>query len=77
VPTCWHEQLDALDAIALHVQADLLTPAQAAVVKQAGFGLLGYTVNEPAAARRLFAMGVDAVCTDRFDRIPAGFAGSN
>ncbi len=77
VPVNWREQLDELDASALHVQAGLLTPAQAAAVKQVGFGLLCYTVNEPAMADYLFGLGVDAICTDRLDRIPAGFAGSD
>ncbi len=74
VPDDWHARLQALDAIALHVKASLLTAAQAAAVKAAGYGLLCYTVNDPAQARELFAMGVDAICTDRLDLIGPGFA---
>lgn len=74
VPSDWQARLEALDARALHVQAALLHTAQAAAVKAAGIGLLGYTVNEPARARALLAAGVDALCTDRLDQIPADFA---
>ncbi len=73
VPAGWLSALQSLEAVALHVRAELLTAAQAAAVKQAGFGLLCYTVNEPGQARQCFAMGVDAICTDRLDRIAADF----
>ncbi len=74
VPDDWHERLAGLQAVALHAKAALITPAQVSAVKAAGIGLLCYTVNEPEQARWLLAMGVDAVCTDRLDRIPADFA---
>jgi glycerophosphoryl diester phosphodiesterase len=73
VPDDWRVRLDALGAVALHAYADLLTATQAAAVKAAGFGLMVYTVNDPAQARELFAMGVDAVCTDRLDLMEPGF----
>ncbi len=73
VPDDWLAKLQALDAVALHAKASLLTPAQAAAVKAAGYGLLCYTVNDPVQARALFAMGVDAICTDRLDLIGPGF----
>ncbi len=74
VPDDWKARLQALDAVALHAKASLLTPAQADAVKGAGYGLLCYTVNDPAQARELFAMGVDAICTDRIDLMGPGFA---
>jgi glycerophosphoryl diester phosphodiesterase len=73
VPADWRAQLQELGAIALHAQASLLTAEQAAAVKAAGFGLMVYTVNDPAQARELFAMGVDAICTDRLDLIGPDF----
>jgi glycerophosphoryl diester phosphodiesterase len=73
VPTDWREQLQSLDAYALHVQAADLTQAQAQAIKNAGIGLFCYTVNDPKEAQRLFAMGVDAFCTDRIDIIPSDF----
>ncbi len=74
VPADWQRKLAGLAAVALHMQARLLTAAQAFAVKQAGFGLLCYTVNEPEIARQLLAMGADALCTDRLDLLPAIFA---
>ncbi len=73
VPDDWQPQLHALDAVGLHARAALLTAAQAAAVKAAGYGLLCYTVNDPAQARALFALGVDAICTDRIDLIGPDF----
>lgn len=73
LPPDWHRQLDQLGAVALHAQACQLTAAQAGAVKHAGFGLMAYTVNDPAQARQLFAWGVDAICTDRLDLIKPDF----
>lgn len=73
LPDGWRERLQELDAVALHAKADALTSGQAAEVKAGGFGLMVYTVNDPEQARALFAMGVDAVCTDRIDLIGADF----
>ena len=76
VPTDWHAQLLALDAQALHTDATTLTAKDAAAIKEAGFGLFCYTVNDPLQARALLAMGVDAFCTDRLDLIGADFCQS-
>lgn len=72
VPDDWEDRLQSLEAVALHVAADRLSPGQAGAIKAAGFGLMAYTVNQPERARALFAIGVDAVCTDRLDLIGAG-----
>jgi len=73
VPPDWYQLLDQLGAVSLHAQADTLTAAQAGEIKRAGFGLMCYTVNDPAQARMLFDWGVDAICTDRLDLIPPDF----
>lgn len=67
----WESPLLQLGAVALHTNHQHLSTAQAQAVKQAGYGLMCYTVNDPARARELFAWGVDAVCTDRIDLIGA------
>lgn len=77
VPEDWQAQLHALEAVALHVNASLLRPEQAAAIRQAGYGLFCYTVNDPVQARALLAMGVDAFCTDSLDEIGADFWVSN
>ncbi|RXZ36691.1 glycerophosphodiester phosphodiesterase [Oxalobacteraceae bacterium CAVE-383] len=66
----WLAQLQALEAVALHTNQRHLNAAQAAAVKQAGYGLFCYTVNEPARAREIRQWGVDGFCTDRLDLFP-------
>ncbi len=65
--------LQKLDAVALHTDHKKLTPAWAKAVKQAGYGLLCYTVNDLQRAQEIRDWGVDAICTDRIDLIPADF----
>lgn len=73
-PGWWHEQAKALEAVAIHTNHRKLSRGQAAAVKQAGYGLFCYTVNDPARARELLGWGVDAFCTDRIDLIGPDFA---
>lgn len=72
VPNDWKDRLQLLGAVALHVAADRLSPRQAGAIKAAGFGLMAYTVNQPERVRALFAIGTDAVCTDRLDLVGVG-----
>jgi glycerophosphoryl diester phosphodiesterase len=74
VPADWQARAGRLGAVAIHCNHRRLDAATAAAIKGAGFGLLCYTVNSAARARRLFAMGVDAVCTDRIDLLGPDFA---
>ena len=69
----WQAQLRDLGATALHVNQRHLTQQQAHAVRQAGFGLFCYTVNDPQRARELLGWGVDAFCTDRIDLIGPHF----
>jgi len=71
----WRAKLElaALDAVAVHAHHASLTREQAAAVKQAGFGLFCYTVNDPVRAKELLAWGADAICTDRIDLIGPDF----
>jgi glycerophosphoryl diester phosphodiesterase len=73
MPPDWRERLRELDAVALHANHRKLTSGTARAVKQAGYGLLCYTVNDPGRARRILSWGVDAFCTDRIDLIAADF----
>ena len=73
VPSDWEARARALDAVAIHTGHTALSPAQAAAIKAAGFGLFCYTVNAPARARTLFGWGVDGLCTDRIDLIGPSF----
>ncbi len=73
IPADWERQLAALDGIAVHCSHVYLTPALATQIKQAGYGLMCYTVNAPDRARELMGWGVDAICTDRIDLFEPGF----
>src|SRR2546427_3775726 len=70
----WAEAARALGCVSVHCNSKYLTQAQADEVRNAGYWLLCYTVNEPAVARRLFSLGIDAIFTDRLDLIPPDFA---
>lgn len=73
VPADWEEQLESLDCVALHCSHKHLTRALARTLKDAGYWLFCYTVNDTQRARELFDWGVDAFCTDRIDLIPPTF----
>ena len=73
VPGDWEDQVGTLGCISLHCSHTHLTQALARAVKDAGYWLFCYTVNDPQRARALFDWGVDAFCTDRIDLIEAGF----
>jgi len=74
IPPDWEAQLDELAAVSLHTDHRRLTEAAARAVKDAGYWLFCYTVDEPQRARQLFEWGVDALCTDRIDLIGPDFA---
>ena len=69
IPDDWQAQATELGAQAIHTNHKLLTAALAGEIKQAGFGLFCYTVNDVVRARQLLDWGVDAMCTDRIDLI--------
>lgn len=73
IPPDWHESLDILGAVALHTNHKNLSAVQTQAIKQAGFGLFCYTVNDPMRAREILSWGVDAFCTDRIDLIGPDF----
>ena len=67
-------ELEELGCVSLHTDHETLTPEEARAVKDAGYWLFCYTVNDPERAREIFGWGVDALCTDRIDLIGADFA---
>jgi glycerophosphoryl diester phosphodiesterase len=70
----WQATLEELNAVALHTNHKNLTRELASAVKDAGYGLFCYTVNDPARAREILSWGVDAFCTDRIDLIGPDFS---
>ncbi len=73
VPDRWQQELEALGCVALHTNHKHLTKTQARAIKDAGYWLFCYTVNDPGRAREIFDWGVDALCTDRIDQVSADF----
>jgi glycerophosphoryl diester phosphodiesterase len=74
IPDDWEGQARELGAVAIHTNQKHLTPVMASAIKDAGFGLFCYTVNDPERAHTLLSWGVDAFCTDRIDLIGPAFA---
>jgi glycerophosphoryl diester phosphodiesterase len=67
----WRARADAVGAVGVNTNGEKLTAPWAREVKQAGFALTVYTINDGALARALVAMGVDCVITDVPDVIIA------
>lgn len=60
----WQQMVDFYGAASLHVRKTNLNADRVREVKDAGYGILSYTVNEAAEAKKLFDWGVDAVFSD-------------
>jgi glycerophosphoryl diester phosphodiesterase len=73
IPAEWEHWMRKLDCISLHCDYRLLLPQQARAVREAGYWLVCYTVNDPAIARVLLEWGADAIITDRLDLIGPDF----
>lgn len=59
--------LHSIGATAVHVCHEDINEYDLVGIKNAGFKIMCYTVNSPERAAEIFALGVDAVCSDRFD----------
>jgi glycerophosphoryl diester phosphodiesterase len=73
IPPQWTATMRELKCISLHCNEKKLTRDVAAAIKDAGYGLLTWTFNDPQRARELFGWGVDAIFTDRLDVIGPAF----
>ena len=70
----WRARADAVGALGVNTNGEKLAAPRAREVRQAGFALSAYTIDDPALARALVAMGVDCVITDKPDVILAALA---
>ena len=71
----WFEMASALGCVAVVTEHKLMDAALLARLHGAGWRAMAYTVNEPADAQRLLALGVDGLITDAVDRFaPASTA---
>jgi glycerophosphoryl diester phosphodiesterase len=66
----WTQMALSLGCVAVVCNQVLWDPVSVAQAKSAGFRCLSYTVNDEAAARRLFELGTDGIITDRVDLFP-------
>ncbi len=67
----WLERARAAEAVVVNTNGKKLSAAQAGAVKQAGFALGVYTIDDPALARQLVGWGADTVISDAPDVIIA------
>lgn len=74
LPGDWRVKAEAVGAVSIHVNARHMSADKAAQVKAAGYGLYGYTVNEPARAALLKQWHFDGVFSDNPQQL-AGFFG--
>lgn len=78
VDTLWAGWLDVartLGCAAVVTNYNLMDAALIEQLHQAGLRALCYTVNDPAPARQLVALGIDGLITDAVDRFSPGLAG--
>ena len=73
--TGWFEMAQALECVAVVTNYNLMDAALIARLHGAGLRALCYTVNDPAEARRLVALGIDGIITDAVDRFSPALAG--
>jgi glycerophosphoryl diester phosphodiesterase len=69
VPADWQARAVELGAVAVHTNHKHLTAEMAGAIREAGFGLFCYTVNDPARAEEILGWGVNGFCSDRIDLI--------
>jgi len=65
----WRLRADAIGAAGVNTDGKKLASSRAREVKQAGFALSAYTINDATEARALVGMGVDCIITDAPDVI--------
>ncbi len=74
IPKDWHSRLEELDCHGLHFAHEFSQPALIAEIRQAGYHMLVFTVNNAHEAQKLLDMGVSAVFTDFPGRMIRGLA---
>lgn len=71
VPAGWLTEMQHLQAVSLHCDADLLTDPVLAEANAEGIPVLCYTVNAEKQAKNLLKRGVSGMFTDRLDLFAA------
>jgi len=73
IPRHWRELMRDLGCVALHCNYRALTARLAREIRDAGYPILCWTVNDRRSARKLLHWGVDCLVTDRLDRVGPDF----
>ena len=68
----WFEMAQSLGCVAVVTNHQLMDAELTARLHAAGLRAMCYTVNDPADARRLLALGIDGIITDAVDRFSPG-----
>ena len=68
----WFDETRALGCVAVVTNYSVMDGAVLARLHGAGMRALVYTVNDPAEAHRLVALGIDGIITDAVDRFAPG-----
>jgi glycerophosphoryl diester phosphodiesterase len=74
IPAGWEATAARLGCVSVHCNHAKLERSLAAKIRAAGYGLLCWTVNEPARARELLSWGVDCLVTDALEAITPDFS---
>jgi len=69
IPPNWKTLMQELSCTTLHCSGDLLDEQTANQIKDAGYGLLCWTVNSRSQAEQLLSWGVDSVFSDLPDKM--------
>ncbi len=67
MPSDWFQEATRLGCEAIHCNYRLLNAAIVRTIRERGFWLFCYTVNEPEIGAELLSWGVNGFCTDRLD----------
>jgi glycerophosphoryl diester phosphodiesterase len=73
-PIDWLAQARGVASVSVNIGDEYATPQWIEEIKQADYGLLVYTVNDPERAAQLIGWGADGVFSDTPGRILAGLA---
>lgn len=68
-PNDWVTQMRELGCATFHVLDRRLTESRVRAVREAGYRVLAYTVNDPKRSRDLLSWGLESVITDYPERI--------
>jgi glycerophosphoryl diester phosphodiesterase len=77
IPRDWRQRVETLGCVAVHADHRRLDPAVVAEIRDQGYSVLAYTVNDPMRARALLTWGVASVFSDVPHIILAAAAGGS